>query len=74
MSIGYRKISEMIAAEVSELSDLNDEGKAIIEQLCSKIYMLEVNPEYVSAGRLIEQITGEVSRTVDSLNRLEEKR
>ena len=43
MSIGYKKISEMIIEEVGKIEEIDDRQKKLLANLCEKIYMHNSN-------------------------------
>ncbi len=70
MSIGYKKISEMISREVDSTDSWTDGQKEKIKLLCNKIYMLEASSESVPRSRMIESIMDEVSFVADRIKEL----
>ena len=72
MSIGYKKISEMISEEIEKLPELNERQRTRIEQLCNKIYMLETSSNSSSA-KLIEDLMGELSVAADRIKEFGEE-
>ncbi len=72
MSIGYKKISEMITDQVRSVPSLNKTQQDRLEQLCKKLYMLEVSAESISSTKLVEEIMGEISVASDSIREMGE--
>ena len=70
MSIGYKKISEMISQEISITDSISEAQKEKFEQLCNKIYLLEASTDSVNNSRMIENIMGEVSLVADRMKEL----
>ncbi|MEP6389020.1 MAG: hypothetical protein ABJ056_03755 [Halioglobus sp.] len=70
MSIGYKKISEMISQEISMTDSISGAQKEKFEQLCNKIYLLEASTDSVKGARMIEDIMGEVSLAADRMKEL----
>ena len=67
MSIGYKKISEMISREVEAIESLTEKQKQKFKFLCNKIYMLEASTDSVTNSRMIEDIVGEISFAADRI-------
>ena len=65
MSIGYKKLTELIDTEVDEISELSGEQKGVLAELCKKVYMMESSSDYVSAQRLIEEMAGVIGNAAD---------
>ncbi|RLA53326.1 MAG: hypothetical protein DRR42_05185 [Gammaproteobacteria bacterium] len=70
MSIGYKKISEMISREITSNDSMTEAQKEKFEQLCNKIYLLEASTDSVKGSRMIEDIMGEVSLVADRMKEL----
>ena len=68
MSIGYKKLSELIDLEIEELEDLTSKQKESLAELCKKLYMMESNDEFVSTQRLIDNMMGEIGNAADKFN------
>lgn len=68
MSIGYKKLSELIDIEVEELEELTEKQKEFLAELCKKLYMMESNDEFVSTQRLIDNMMGEIGNAADKFN------
>ncbi|MEM7357932.1 MAG: hypothetical protein AAF431_02405 [Pseudomonadota bacterium] len=66
MSISYKKINSMISAEVDLLTDLSEENRVAIRDLCQRIYMLESSLSKASNQQIISEIKGEVTIRADS--------
>jgi hypothetical protein len=66
MSISYKKINSMIADEVNLISDLSQENKKILRELCEKIYILESSINQASNQQTISDIKGEIVLKADS--------
>ena len=73
MSIGYKKISEMISREIASNTSMTEGQKEKLERLCNKIYMLEASTDSVNGSRMIENIMGEISLAADRMKELGEK-
>ncbi len=61
MSIGYKKIYEIIENESNNLESLTDRQKSRIITLCQKIYLMESSTDKYSAQKMIDEIMGEIS-------------
>ena len=70
MSIGYKKISDMISREVGSINSMSEKQKEKFKFLCNKIYMLEASTDFVPQSRMIEDIMGEISWTADRIKEL----
>lgn len=68
MSIGYRKITEMLEAEIASNSNIIDNHKSDILRLCTKIYMLESSTDVSSKQRLIEEVRNAIAQEADNLS------
>ncbi len=60
MITGYRKISEMLEEQVSQIAGLNNRQRSRLVQLCTKIYMLEASNKSASR-RNIEELVKEIT-------------
>jgi len=58
VSIGYKKVTELINLEVGEISQLSAKQKDSLSGLCAQLYMLESSSEYQSVSRLTEEMLG----------------
>lgn len=65
MSIGYKKLSELIDMEVDEMQELSVSHKEVLAELCKKVYMLESSGDYMSAQRLIDEMAGVIGNVAD---------
>ncbi|KUJ82958.1 hypothetical protein AWR36_010470 [Microbulbifer flavimaris] len=72
MSIGYKKISEMIIDEINGIDHLNERQKGRLEQLCNKIYMLEASSNHNASSKIIDDLIGELSMAADRIKDLGE--
>jgi len=66
VSVSYKKINSMIIKVVAELDEKDEVYKKVIENVCTKIYMMEA----VSADKqthVIREIKGEITRAVGKL-------
>jgi len=70
MSVGYKKISEMISQEVAAIGHLSAEQQDRLRNLCNKIYMLEASTDSSSGARMKENVMGEISLAADKLRGL----
>ena len=73
MSIGYKKISEMISQEVESIDTLAKGQKEKIKLLCNKIYMLEASTDSLAGTQMIQNIMSEISFTADRIKELGDK-
>ena len=71
MSIGYKKISEMISQEIDSIDNFTKSQKEKFKLLCNKIYMLETSTNSVSGSQMIQNIMDEISFTSDRIKELE---
>lgn len=62
MSISYKKISELIDNKSSLILDVNQDQRKYIADLCKKIYMLESSIESSSSQKMIDDISGEITK------------
>lgn len=62
MSISYKKISELIDNKSSLILDVNQDQRKYIADLCKKIYMLESSIESISSQKMIDDISGEITK------------
>ena len=67
MSIGYKKITDMIELEVNENSSLNKKQKQELARICKKIYMIEASVESIPGSNKVASIMGEVSLMADKI-------
>lgn len=67
MSIGYRKISDMITKEVRSIDNFDETKMLIIIDLCNKIYLEEASTDSMSGARTVDSIVGEITRFADRL-------
>lgn len=65
MSISFKKINSMIEAEILEKTELSDEQKKVLKDLCEKIYMIESSIEQGSNQQIISDIKGEITLKSD---------
>ena len=65
MSIGYKKLSELIDVEVEEMKDLSMKHKELLAELCKKVYMMESSTDNLSTQRLIEEMSGVIGNSAD---------
>lgn len=65
MSIGYKKITELIDEEVEGIDVLTARQKDLLSDLCTKLYMLESSVEYQSASRLIDEMLAVIGNAAD---------
>ena len=63
MTIGYRKISQMIKKEVDAIEGLNDNQRRKLAGLCDKIYMIEAGATANSAVKMRDDLMQEISRS-----------
>lgn len=62
MSISYKKISELIDNKSSLILDVNQDQRKYIADLCKKIYMIESSVESISNQKMIDDISGEITK------------
>jgi uncharacterized protein YaaN involved in tellurite resistance len=62
MSISYKKISELIDNKSSLIEDVNQDQRKYIADLCKKIYMIESSVESISNQKMIDDISGEITK------------
>lgn len=67
MSIGYKKISEMISTEVGSVDHLTKLQKDKFKSLCDKIYMLEASTDSIASSKMIQNVMSEISFTADRI-------
>ena len=65
MSIGYKKLAELIDIEVDKVPGLSSEHNEILAELCKKIYMMESSSDNTSAQRLIDEMSGVIGNSAD---------
>tara|TARA_B100000989_G_scaffold246064_1_gene193227 strand:- start:135 stop:353 length:219 start_codon:yes stop_codon:yes gene_type:complete len=63
MTIGYKKISQMIQKEVDAIEGLNDKQRRKLAGLCDKIYMIEASSTATSAVKMRDELMQEISRS-----------
>ena len=63
MTIGYKKISEMIKKEVDNVEELNEAQRKKLSRLCDKIYMIEASATGKSAAKMKDDLMQEISRS-----------
>jgi hypothetical protein len=69
MTIGAKKLAEIIQREVTTREDLSPEQRHELAELCQRIYATEASASSgVSAQRLIESIRTDISSVADRLN------
>ncbi len=67
MSIGYKKLSELIDEEIKGM-DLSSNKKEVLADLCKKIYMMESSPDSMSSHKLIEEMGNVIGNTTELFN------
>ncbi|MBO0612506.1 hypothetical protein [Thiothrix fructosivorans] len=67
MSISYKKISELIDNKSSLIEDVNQDQRKYIADLCKKIYMIESSVESISNQKMIDDISGEITKATTIL-------
>jgi len=65
MSISYKKINSMISSVINEKTDLNEDKKDVLREVCEKVYMIESSVEQTSGHQIINDIKGEISLKAD---------
>ncbi len=65
MSIGYKKLAELIDIEVEGMMDLSVKHKEFLAELCKKVYMMESSTDNMSAQRLIDEMSGVIGNSAD---------
>lgn len=69
MSIGFKKITDLLQDEINTLQDLSEVQRDRLVELCKKIYMLESSTETLGRQRMISEIMGEIGHATDTLKR-----
>lgn len=68
MAIGFRKLSELIDSEVSLLSELDEEQRRLLADLCRKVYMHGVSASSgVSPQKIREKVKQDIIGIADRL-------
>lgn len=68
MSIGFKKLEELIDEEIDRNSSLSSNQNETLARLCKKIYMFEAGQERVTTQTLVQNIKGEIANVADSLS------
>lgn len=68
MTIGFKKMAELVEEEVQKLPSMSGDQKKLLADLCRKLYMLEAGSRYsMGAQRLLEQMRQEIANVADQL-------
>jgi len=65
MSIGYKKLAELIDVEVAEMKELSTKQNEVLAELCKKVYMIESSTDSMSTQRLIDEMSGVIGNSAD---------
>ncbi len=61
MSIGYKKIADLIEQEANKLPELSSSQKERLGNLSKKIYTMEASIDAVSTQKIVDDIMVEIS-------------
>lgn len=61
MSISYKKVNSMISEQIDSIDSDDAEQKALLKDLCEKIYMIESSVDQMSSHQIIRDIMGEIT-------------
>jgi hypothetical protein len=68
MTIGFNKLTELLAVEVNSMDALSDDQKRHLIDLCKRIYMREVQAtEGVSSQRIGEAVRQDIATVADKI-------
>lgn len=68
MTIGFKKLSELIDEEVGAIPNMSASQRKVLTNLCKKVYLVESSSTSgVSPQKINEQMRGEIANVADQL-------